>query len=560
MGRWKAWALAWLLAAILSALLLQAPSAHADELLVNGGFENELAGEWYTTSGDDVIERLCRPDIEVHGDECAGRVTCHGPQKCEVSQTVLEVGYGEYYELQGYVARNDDGPATLAELHWYESSDGTGPPVDWPGGPILCTEAGDEPYDCLITVAQWAPPSARSARVKVLAADPSEGFIMYLDDFSFTGPAAPTPTPSPTPSPSPTHTPPPTASPSPSPGPTASPTPRPVASPSPAAVPTATKVPSVVTPSPSTPTPSVALVNGGFEEADGEGKPLGWRKWGGELSRSSPAAWEGQFAAAFTSRTTSTKWAYQTLTVQGGATYVLSGYALKNDANVAAAYLRLSWYASSDGSGRLIDSVDSTTRLTDDSPEFRFLTSGPVPAPAEAASAKVRLMLDPVSETEGTVYFDAISFLETTMPLEPVETPQPSPALASSESPAASAVAPAASPAEPGPSSSPNSASPSPTVLGATSGAPKPTVSSLNGPSQSKTVSQGSPTRTPVVLYREQRGDQSIQAEGRVAMGSDEGDGFSLTVLVLAMALPAVAVAAIGSFVWRRWRKRARPP
>jgi hypothetical protein len=319
-------------------------------------------------------------------------------------------------------------------------------------------------------------------------------------------------------------------------------------------------VPSVETPRPSSPTPTAGLVNGGFEQAGDDGTPLGWRKYGGELSRSSAARWEGQFAAAFTSRTTSTKWAFQTVAVQGGGTYVLSGYALKNDANVDAAYLRLSWYASSDGSGTAIDSVDSTMHLTDDSPEFRFLTSGPVAAPAEAASAKVRLMLDPVSETEGTVYFDAISFGETTMPPDPVETPGPSPTLASSESPAPSAVAPAASPAEPGPSSSPGAARPSPAVLGATSGAPEPTVSSLNGFSQNKTVSEGSLTRTPVVLYREQRGDQFTQAEGRVTTGSDEGDGFSLTVLMLAVALPAVAVAAIGPFVWRRWRKRGRPP
>jgi len=305
-------------------------------------------------------------------------------------------------------------------------------------------------------------------------------------------------------------------------------------------------------------------MNGGFEEADGEGKPLAWRKWGGVLSRSSAAAWEGQFSAAFTSRTTSTKWAFQTVAVQAGKAYVLSGYALKNDANVAAAYLRLSWYASSDGSGTAIDIVDSTTRLTDDSPDFRFLTSGPVAAPAEAASAKVRLMLDPLSETEGTVYFDAISFGETTMPADLVETPQPSPAFASSESPAPSAVAPAASPAaspaEPGPSSSPSAARPSPAVLSATSGAPEPTVSSRNGPSQSETGSEGNPNRTPIVLYREQRGDQSTQGEGRVGAGSDEGEGFWLIVLVVAMALPAAAVVAIGPFVWRRWRKRGRPP
>jgi len=331
-----------------------------------------------------------------------------------------------------------------------------------------------------------------------------------------------------------------------------------MASPSPTAAPTATEVPSTATPSPSTPTPTAGLVNGGFEEAEDDGKPVGWRKYGGELSRSSAARWEGQFAAAFTSQTASTKWVFQTVAVEGGGAYVLSGYALKNDANVEAAYLRLSWYASPDGSGKAIDSVDSTTRLTDGSPRFRFLTSGPVVAPAEAASAKVRLMLDPRSEAEGTVYFDAISFGETAMPPQPVETPQPSPTFASSETPTASAVLPAAAPE---PSSSPDSPHPSPAALGATAASPETTVSGRDGSSQSEMDSEGEPARTPVVLYRERRADQFTQGREGVAAGSDESDGFSPIVLVLATVPPAaVAAAAMAFFVWWRWRKRARPP
>jgi len=551
MARWKAWALAWLLAATLSALLLQAPSARGDELLVNGGFEDELAGEWHTTSEDDAIERICEPDVVVHGGNCAGSMTCHGPQRCEVSQTLLEVGYGQHYELRGYIARGHEGPTTLAQLDWYESSDATGPRVEWPGGPILCTEADGGAYNCLITAMQSAPPEARSARVKVVVTDPPEGFTVYLDDFSFTGPPAPTPTPSPTP---PTQTPPPTASPSPMPGPTASPRP------SPTAVPTATKVPSAATPSPFT--PLAELVNGGFEEADGEGKPIGWRKYGGELSRSSAARWEGQYAAAFTSRTTSTKWAFQAVAVEGDEAYVLDGYALKNDANVEAAYLRLSWYASPDGSGGAIDTVDSTTRLTDDSPGFRFLSTGPVVAPAEAASAKVRLMLDPVSEAEGTVYFDDISFGGTTMPPQPEETPQPSPPIATSERPTASPVVPAAAVGELEPSSSPDALPSrlSPTVLGATPAGPEATVFSRDGLSQSEAGSKGSPTRTPVVLYRERRAGQSTQGGEDVGAGGDEGNGLWAIVLALAMAPPAATAAATAFLVWRRWKKRARPP
>jgi hypothetical protein len=304
------------------------------------------------------------------------------------------------------------------------------------------------------------------------------------------------------------------------------------------------------------------LVNGGFEEADGEGKPLAWQKYGGELSRSSTARRDGQYAAAFTSRTTSTKWAFQTVAVEGGEAYVLSGYALKNDADVGAAYLRLSWYASPDGSGKAIASVDSTMRLTDDSLSFRFLSTGAVVAPAGAASAKVRLMLDPFSEAEGTVYFDDVSFDGTIVVPEPEETPQPSPAVASSESPTASPVVSALAAEEPKHSSSPDALPPrpSPTLLGAMPSSPEATTFSRDGSSQSEEDPKGSPTQTSVVLYRERRPGQSVQEEKSVAAGGDEGNGLSPIALVLAVVPPAAAVAATAFFGWRRWKKRARPP
>jgi hypothetical protein len=325
-------------------------------------------------------------------------------------------------------------------------------------------------------------------------------------------------------------------------------------------------VPPTATPSPPTPTPSAGLANAGFEEADGEGRPLAWRKYGGELRRSAVAKREGRFAAAFTSRTTSTKWVFQTVTIEGGEAYVLSGYALKNDANVQGAYLRLSWYASPDGSGRAIDSVDSTIRLTDDSPGFRFLTTGPVLAPSEAASAKVRLMLDPLSEAEGKVYFDDISFEETDMP-PPTQTAVPSSPSAATEtslSPpsdagqglALSTVTPTPLAGEFQPPSSPTALNSLPTVLD-DSGA---TTSGRDGFSQSEADPEGTPSRTPVFLYRERRTGQSVRAVEGVAAAGGEGDGLSPVLLILATAVPAATAAAAAFFVWRRSQKRARPP
>jgi len=546
MGRRKAWALVWLLAATLPALLLQAPSARGDELLVNGGFEDGVA-PWTAKGGTlQAVQGLGRDN------SAAGVFATDGSYYHYVRQCV-PAWEGNAYRFEGYAAAASETPKVSAYLlvWWYDEAECQ--------GDKLGTHDNAAKAVILEPVTSWqslalestrAPATSRSARVDIVIEQGSA--TIYLDDFSFTGPPAPTPTPSPTPPP--TQTPPPTVSPSPTAVPTATqvPTPKPSpASPSPTATSRA-----------ATPLPVAGLVNGGFEEADGEGKPLGWQKYGGELSCSSVARRDGQYAAAFTSRTTSTKWAFQTVAVEGGEAYVLSGYALKNDANVGAAYLRLSWYASPDGSGKAIDSVDSTMRLTDDSLSFRFLSTGAVVAPAGAATAKVRLMLDPLSEAEGTVYFDDVSFDGTIMVPQPEETPQPSLPLASSESPTASPVVSALAVEEPKPSSSPDALPPrpSPTVLSTAPSSSEATAFSRDGSSQSKEDSKGSPTRPSVVLYRERRPGQSIQEGASVAAGGDEGNGLSSIALVLAVVPPAAAVAATAFFGWRRWKKRARPP
>jgi hypothetical protein len=557
MGRRKAWAVAWLLAATLSALLLQTPSARGEELLANGGFEDGVADPWMAWGGVvKVTAGLGR------ADSAAGVFRTHAAEYHWVSQCVPAFGQVDY-QVSGWVAWSGEGQAPLAHLHvsWYGQADcfeeEVDPADDSPTVPLV--NAGSWYY--LTREADTPVATTRSARVSMVVLGDA---TVYLDDFSFSGPAAPPPAPSPTPPP--TQTPLPTASSSPSPGPIASPMPSPVVSPSPTAVPTATEVPVTATPSLPTPIPSVGLVNAGFEEADAQGRPLGWQKYGGELRRSGVAKREGRFAAAFTSRTTSTKWVFQTVAVEGGEAYVLSGYALKNDVNVEGAYLRLSWYASPDGSGRAIDSVDSTTRLTDDSADFRFLTAGPVEAPSEAASAKVRLMLDPVSEAEGKVYFDDIAFEETDMP-PPTQTVVPSPPSAVTQTPlsgpseagqglALSTVTPTPLAGEFQPPSSPTALNSPPTVLG-DSGA---TTSGRDGFFQSEADPEGMPSRTPVVLYRERRAAQSVQAGEGVAAAAGGNDGLSPVLLILATAVPAATAAAAALFVWRRSQKRARPP
>ena len=204
-------------------------------------------------------------------------------------------------------------------------------------------------------------------------------------------------------------------------------------------------------------------------------------------------------------------------------------------------------------------------RLTDDSSGFRFLTTGPVEAPSEAASAKVLLMLDSVLEAEGKVYFDDIGFEETVMS-PPTQTAVPSPSSAATQTPVAlpsatgqdlalPAVTPTASADDSQPAPSPSALSPSPTVPGNSDAV----GSSRDGFAQSEADSEGTPSRTPVSLYRERRVAQSVQTEEGVAAAAGEGAGFSPILPILATAVPAAIVAAAAFFVWQRWKKRARP-
>ncbi len=125
------------------------------------------------------------------------------------------------------------------------------------------------------------------------------------------------------------------------------------------------------------------------------------------MSTTSAVSAQGDRSAALVSRTESTKWLYQTVSVQGGSYYRLRAKALKNDPGVRETLLRVSWYESADGSGRQISTADSEA-LAKDSPRFASLDTGPVQAPPQARSAKVRLLLRPASAANAVVYFDDV--------------------------------------------------------------------------------------------------------------------------------------------------------
>jgi hypothetical protein len=409
---------------IVALILLQLTPAGGAQLLVNGGFEGGTAG-WSVTLGS--LEAVADPNRSGSG---AGHFSGSGLQAHEAYQFV-NVQPGGTYELSGWVLNFD--PAVeraFVRIRWFDQQ---GDRID-----EVVSEALTQPdfaYRFLSTGARVAPAQARTARVGVIVI-PNGGFSVYLDDFSLEGPAL---TPSPEPPPVPTAPPPtptPTQAPTTPTPPTATTPPTAAPTESATQTPTATAVPTPArtrtpTPRPATPTPEpevfAFLVNGSFEVLRSDGTPFGWRKIGGTMSSSVSASVDGMRALALTSATTSTKWAYQTVIVQGGHFYEATVHALKNDSNAAAVFLRISWYEAADGSGEALSTSDSVETLETNSPLFRRLTTGPVRAPAPANSARVRLMLRPASASEATALFDLATFRETEAPPQPTPTPTATP-------------------------------------------------------------------------------------------------------------------------------------
>jgi hypothetical protein len=180
----------------------------------------------------------------------------------------------------------------------------------------------------------------------------------------------------------------------------------------------ATRTPTV--PASASPTPSHGLlVNGGFEDVDETGALVGWRKQGGALGQVRGPVKAGTAAAGLSSDSTSTKWLYQTVRVTPGAWYEASAFVYDDSPWVDAAWLRVSWYQSGDGSGSALDDVDSTGELVGPAGAYRRLTTGPVQAPAGAQAARVRVMLRPRDATSAVIYVDEAMFAGTEAPAVP---------------------------------------------------------------------------------------------------------------------------------------------
>ncbi|MGH2634525.1 MAG: lamin tail domain-containing protein, partial [Tepidiformaceae bacterium] len=324
-----------------------------------------------------------------------------------------------------------------------------------------------------VTVSGTAPPGTAWVTFKITMSGAGAPLSAYLDSASLdlgvppppTTTEVPTDTPTPVPtsadaptstepsgaSPTATHTPRPTATDHPDRTATATKTTKPTSTPKPAKTATPTKTPkatatkaSTRTATPTaTATPQPAadsgaggmLADGDFEQDQG-GAPAGWSKFGGTMGLTGEA-YDGDHAATLTSTTTSTKWLYQAVPVDGGEWYVATAVArIEGDGEAS---LRLSWYASADGSGSQLDEVDGDATT---SSEWTELSTGPVQAPSDANSVRVRLMLRPASSAEVTATFDNASLTGAAAPPPTAVPTTPPPADGSSEAPPGSTPPP----------------------------------------------------------------------------------------------------------------------
>ena len=388
-----------MLAASAAAGLAFPEGAYGQEWLANGGFEAGTAG-WLIKEGA-VIS-----DCQAYEGSAALGASATGNISATVSTTLNGAFPATTYTLRGWARiRSGTGKVkvSLGPISSYGTPIGNQTPQD--------TGAGSQytPFEMTTTV-NIAPVSIDIFFNIV----PDGGTIeVCIDNLSLTTVDSTTPTPSPTQTSVPVATPTPTSTATIAPDPTA------VASPT---APTNTPKQAPTPRATATAGPSFVFTNGGFEQGLD-----GWRKYGGTLTTTSSARSGGTAGLLFSS-TDSTKWAYQAVAVDPSQFYEFAGY-VQPDGGVQAAYLRISWYGTSDAGGSALSTTDST-RSASPSSDFVYLTTGPVRPPANASSARVRILLAPSGADAASLRIDDVSFSTTTAPtptLTPTETPSPMP-------------------------------------------------------------------------------------------------------------------------------------
>jgi len=344
---------------------LTAPRADAHEYVDNGGFETGTSG--WSARQDTQLTSVDASVAEPASGERSGKVTA-SDDRFEVRSAANAISGSGTYVLSAMLRAT----STSAEVHVEARGEGFAPWND-----VRLTPGGWTP----VSVAIDAPHAGRIAII--ISGSGLAGSELYIDDVRLDG--APPVTFTPTATGAPMTTPAVHAS-----------------------AGTATTAAATASPT-AEPTPGATLRNASFEETRGDGTIVAWDNYGGILSASAHAR-SGERAARLASATDSTKWLHQVVRVRSEETYAFGAWVWDDDPNVAAAFLRVSWYTSEDGSGTAITSVDSTERLTTPEGAYRGLTTGAVAAPPTARSAKVRVMLAPATDAGAAIYVDDTTF------------------------------------------------------------------------------------------------------------------------------------------------------
>ncbi len=197
----------------------------SEELLLNGGFESPLQGEWQVYGAGATLSRVGAP---IHSGANAAAFASTSISAKWTYQTVA-ASPSESYTLSGWILKNtSEIEKVFLRVSWYESDGGFGAEISSVDSGWL---TGNSPEYQFLTVTASAPLKARSARVKVMLFPTSTASVsICLDDMSFVGPrptATPTPTATATAAPSPAAT----ATPAPMPTPTMTSTPSPTPTP-----------------------------------------------------------------------------------------------------------------------------------------------------------------------------------------------------------------------------------------------------------------------------------------------------------------------------------------
>ncbi len=382
------------------ALLAGRASAQAG-FLTNGDFEGGTDG-WVATAGGSFEVDSTAGGVQ---GPSAGRLTAAESAHVELrslwwlSPRILP---GGGYALEGWVL--DDDPGITVSLA-IEFLDGDGTLLHSESSPPL---SGDDASYRRVSVEYVAPAGSAYARAVFEANADAPGATFAVDGVVLVQSVAPPPTEVPTLQPPPqTPTPTPTATSAPA-TPTKTPTPTATKTPGPTSTP-ATAASSSATPRPV----GASLWNSSFDAgAEGWDSTRGWAEVALVPGLPPPTL-------VLHAESASSAWVEQAVQVTPGQWYEATAILAPVD-GVRAAWVRIAWYASADGSGSQIETDDSGSVGATGAASMRAggsrVGTGPVRAPSRASSARIRILVQPLDAGGASLAIDDVTFARSTAP------------------------------------------------------------------------------------------------------------------------------------------------